>query len=162
MIDITIQGRIPSLEGFTFKNSFDKVSKYMEISIKRNFAEGGRPNAWQARKDGSPSHLNRGGALFSSIGSAYGDNFAEAGVMTPLPYAMIQQEGGEINHPGSDKFQVFTIGGQTVFTHGTKPHKINIPARPYVIFQEEDFTWIINEMGNDLVTFLNTHGEKIG
>jgi hypothetical protein len=62
-----------------------------------------------------------------------------------IPYARIQEEGGVIAHPGSDKFQAFLVGngggfsgglkqGSMVFTHKTKPHAIPIPEHPYMRF----------------------------
>ncbi len=62
-----------------------------------------------------------------------------------IPYARIQEEGGVIQHPGSDKFQAFFVGngggfsggiqqGTMVFTRKTKPHPIPIPEHPYMRF----------------------------
>ncbi len=49
-----------------------------------------------------------------------------------LRYAAIHEFGGTIKHPGSDKLQVFDVGGRTVFTHHTAPHDIPMPQRSYM------------------------------
>lgn len=49
-----------------------------------------------------------------------------------VPYAAIHEYGGTINHPGSSKFQVFTIGNKTIRTNFTEAHSITIPKRPYL------------------------------
>lgn len=140
MLNIEIQGKLPSLDGFEFSNTFEKVARYMELSIKRNFAEGGRPQ-WQAKKDGSPSHLYISGALFNTIGFEYGADFAEAGAMALLPYSWVHQAG----FSGVKKNGVF----------------MNMPARPYVMFQDEDIDWIAEQFSEDILHYFDTHGEVI-
>jgi phage gpG-like protein len=49
-----------------------------------------------------------------------------------VPYAAIHEYGGTIAHPGSSKFQVFSIGNKTIYTRYTQPHSIGIPKRPYL------------------------------
>ena len=49
-----------------------------------------------------------------------------------VKYAAIHEYGGVIHHPGSYKFQVFKIGGKTIFTHGTVAHDIPIPMRSFM------------------------------
>jgi phage gpG-like protein len=141
MINIEIQGKLPSLEGFNFTNTMEKVARHLELSIKRNFAEGGRPQEWQIKKDGSPSHLYISGALFNTIGFEFGESYAEAGAMTLLPYSWVHQAG----FSGVKKNGVF----------------MNMPARPYVMFQEEDFDFIESQFGDDIVKYWDTHGEVI-
>ena len=96
--------------------------------------------------------------MFNSIYNVIGQDpdgsaFAEVGIDTAIvPYAAIHQFGGTIEHPGSDKFQAFEIGGQWVYTHGTKPHPITIPARPYMMFQDADVEQIIQILGDKIVS----------
>lgn len=77
----------------------------------------------------------RSGALRRSIRSEFTDNgkrmVAKVG-SHGIKYAAIHEYGGVINHPGSDKLQVFKSGGKTVFAHGTRPHKIPMPMRSYL------------------------------
>lgn len=49
-----------------------------------------------------------------------------------IPYAAIHEYGGTIHHPGSDKLQVFEVGGKTVFTNHTAAHDIVMPERSYM------------------------------
>lgn len=139
MINLEIEGSLPSLDNFSFSNTFEKISKYMELSIKKNFAEGGRSEEWQKKKNGSPSNLYLSGELFNTIGGNFGEDFAEAGAMNLLPYSFIHQYGGYAGRGG----------------------KAYIPKREYVLFQEEDISYILNEFSNDLLSFFNTKGEKI-
>ena len=48
-----------------------------------------------------------------------------------VPYNLIHEYGGTINHPGSSKFQAFQTPTGWVRTNYTKPHQIVMPARPY-------------------------------
>lgn len=134
MINIEIEARLPNLENLNFTSTFEKIARHMELSIKRNFAEGGRPETWTPlKKNGQPSHLYKTGKLFGTMGSNFGETFAEAGAMTLLPYSWVHQRGG-----GN-----------------------NIPARPYVLFQQEDIDFIMQEFSNDIVKFWDTSGEVI-
>lgn len=141
MLNIEIQGKLPSLDGFEFTNTMEKVARYMELSIKKNFAEGGRPIGWEQKKDGSPSHLFISGALFNTIGFEFGETFAEAGAMTLLPYSWVHQAG----FSGTKKNGVF----------------MNMPARPYVMFQDEDIDWIEQQFSDDILRYFDTHGEMV-
>jgi phage gpG-like protein len=84
------------------------------------------------------------------------------------PYARIHQKGGVINHPGGTpyvliksrkqmtaKFIKLTTAkkreakGQPVFY--TKPHKITIPARPYIVLNEKDLDEINETMAKFVI-----------
>ena len=70
MINIEIEAQLPDLSKLDFTNTFEKISRHLELSIKKNFAEGGRPETWEPlKKSGQPSHLYKTGALFNTIGS---------------------------------------------------------------------------------------------
>lgn len=141
MINIEVQGMIPDFGKFKFANSFDKIAKHLETSIKTNFAEGGRPEKWEAKKDGSPSYLAKSYKLFGTMGSESGDDFASAGAMSMLPYSFVHQYGFD----GMKKNGVY----------------MRMPQRQYVMFQDEDIEFCINTLGNDMVEFWNTKGEQI-
>lgn len=75
------------------------------------------------------------GPLYQSIqsvveedtGSVTGRVFSQG-----VRYAAIQEYGGTIQHPGSNKLQVFPgRDGKMIFTRRTAPHAINIPERSY-------------------------------
>lgn len=113
-----------------------------------NFDYQGRPD-WaglspdyaKRRKPGKI--LSQSGQLRDSVQPFHNDT--EAGVSSNLPYSAIHQFGGTIKHPGGTRYQV--IGdGMAVFvsnaftgptTGVTKPHDIEIPARPYLPMDEQ-------------------------
>lgn len=140
MIEITMEMNIPDLSKFTFRNSFEKIAKALEISIKKNFQDGGRPEKWTPKKNGQPSHLFLTGALFNSMGSESGEDYAEAGAMTLLPYSLIHQNG----------FDGVTSDGRNM----------HMPERHYVMFQEEDIEMCLRELAGSIVTFWNEYGER--
>lgn len=141
MIQVEMTMTIPDLSKFTFRDSFEKIAKYLEISIKKNFQDGGRPTKWEPKKNGQPSHLFMTGVLFNTIGSDSGEDYAEAGAMMLLPYTYIHQFG--FNGVRSDG------------------RKMRMPQREYVMFQEEDIDFAIQTLAGDLVQFWNANGEPV-
>lgn len=112
-----------------------------------NFDAQGRP-AWagldpayaKRRKPGKI--LSQSGQLRDSVQPFHSST--EAGVSSNLPYSAIHHFGGTIKHPGGTRY-VIVGGGMAVFVsnsftgpvHGvTKPHDIDIPARPYMPMDE--------------------------
>jgi phage gpG-like protein len=141
IISVEIESHIPIMDDLSvFDSMFDKIGQYMEISLKRNFSEGGRPSTWpRKKKDGQPSHLYLSGALFNTIGYQFGEDFAEAGAMSILPYSFIHQFGG------------FSGLG----------HRSYIPPREYVLFQEQDIDYIVKLFGDQVMAFFGASGEEI-
>lgn len=141
MINIDIQGMLPDFSKFKFTNAMDEISKHLELSIKTNFAEGGRPVKWEARKDGSPSYLAGNYVLFGTMGSESGEDFASAGAMSILPYSFVHQYGFD----------------------GVKSNGVymRMPERRYVMFQDEDIEFAIKKVGGSIVEFWDTKGEQI-
>ena len=130
---------------------FAECEQLMLQSVRQNFFAGGRPNTWAPlKKTGEPSHLYKSGKLVEQIGSHHGADFAEVYV-SDVPYAAIQNFGGTIHHPGSTKFQAFQIGDKWVYTHGTQPHEIDIPARPFMLFQDEDVVRVQTLFAQDII-----------
>jgi phage gpG-like protein len=148
-IEIKGLAEIPSGDMSPFT---EKIARLMFRSVQENFIAGGRPNQWAPLKaTGEQSHLYGSGELLSNIQMGWDSRSATVSVDTArVPYAAIHNFGGMIKHPGSDKLQVFQIGGATVFSRGTKPHDIRIPQRQYMMFQEED----IAAIGNMLVGYI--------
>lgn len=136
MINAEIQLYIPDFSKFTFKNAYDKASKHMEGSIKRNFAEGGRPRTWALKKDGTPSYLFKTGKLFGSIVSGFSGNGGWAGIenTASVPYAFAQN-------------------------FGYAPR--NLVAREFILFQKEDEEEITAMFENEIVTFWQTQKKEI-
>jgi len=155
MISIKIDGEIVDIKS-NMADAMRKVSLYMKESILDNIESSGRPS-WLPLKNGAPATLGGlKGQIAQAIQNNYGGNFAEAGIGSfPVLYAAIHQFGGVINHPGSDKFQAFMVGGRMVFTHGTVPHQIQIQPRPYIMFQlPEDVDSIMDILKNRGIQFI--------
>ena len=92
----------------------------------------------------------------------FGNGYAEAGELVRFnAYTDIHNFGGSFMHPGSDKFQAWMGANGMVFTHGTRPHMINMPARPFILFQEEDFAAIDKIFKSYAVDYFDSHREKI-
>ena len=140
MIDIQMTGTFPEVNPHIGADTMPEIVDIMYRSVQQNFIEGGRPETWTPLQPfGEASHLYRNGNLFENIQLEYDDKHASVFIDTErVPYAAINNFGGVIKHPGSKKFQVFQVGGEIVFTHGTEPHDINIPQRMFMLLQEED------------------------
>lgn len=134
---------------------FEDIGTLLVESVHMNFEVGGRPQPWtpskRVLKEGGQT-LVQSGALMNSVAvSAIGDNFVEVGMGEGLPYALIHQFGGTIDHPGSDKFQVFEMDGHMIFTHHTKAHTIELKARRYFRIQDTDADGILNILANYII-----------
>lgn len=133
MISLTISGQVPTLQGFTFSNAFEKIARELEISIKRYFADGGGHTQWEHKMNGMPSHLYQSGALFNSMTSGFSENEAWAGdPFGVLPYSFVHNFGSEI-----------------------------MPQREYIMFRQEDIQTIRQEMENSIIEFFATKGIKL-
>jgi len=81
--------------------------------------------------------------LRNNINARSGERVASVG--TNKVYARILNDGGEINHPGGTKFFI-NKDGKMIFVKKsnpkkfpvTKPHKISLPARPFLAFQDTE------------------------
>lgn len=112
-------------------------------SVRRNFREGGRPEKWEKSKKSKGMTLIGTGTLMKGIHYKVDDDGLGVTVMTgPQKYAAIHQFGGttaphEIN-ARNFKALGFMRGGEKV--HYRKVHHpgSNIPARPYMLLQDED------------------------
>jgi len=105
------------------------IGARMLSSVQENFEEEGRPEKWVPRKDKKPHPILRSDSnnLFGSIHpTVQGD---EVKVGTLVEYAAIHQFGGETG----------------------KGYKTVIPARPYLMLQDEDNAAII-ELLEDYIT----------
>lgn len=136
MINTEIEMYIPDFSKFPIDDEMQGIAYYMEGSLKRNFAEGGRPK-WANKKDGSPSYLFKTGKLFGSIVSGYTKGAeAWAGIenTASVPYAFAQN-------------------------FGYAPR--NLVARQFVMFQKEDEEYIVEKLDNAIVEFWTTQKEEV-
>ncbi len=131
---------------------FQVAGERMKTSIDQNFAVGGRPTPWVPSKrvirfGGKTLVLNK--ILQSSITyKAFSDRLV---IGTILPYGAIQQFGGTIRKTVQVKehwrYQDKAFGkpipprSTHVSPHPMKMH-VTIPARPYLVVQDDDKQYI--------------------
>jgi len=101
------------------------ISRIMLKSIQLNFTMGGRPQPWIPLKSGGGTPLVGSGRLYGTINERSGNNWAEVGAGSGLPYAWIHHKGG--------------MAG--------RGHKASIPARPYMVLQRSDIEKIVRMVG---------------
>lgn len=113
------------------KPAYKIIGDRLKKSVRQNFKDQGRPEEWvghseatkKSRKNKSGKILlvrGANGGLFGSINYHASNN--EARVGSPKIYAAIQNSGGKAG----------------------RGRKVIIPARPYLMIQDEDWTMIIN------------------
>jgi len=133
-----VLNRLNAIAESVLKQAPYMMQAYIGVNMKRTSASAARKGL--GRNTTSTLRMVSG-KLFQSFNPSNELNITEiktSGDVTTLfygsrvPYAVIHEYGGVINHPGSDKFQVFNIGNRTIFTHFTKAHNITIPKRPYL------------------------------
>ena len=107
-----IQERIGNL-----KPAMSIIGQIVRNSILKNFMEGGRPKWKPSKKQGGKTLVDTARLQNSITAKAFSDR-AEVG--TNVIYAAIHQFGGKAG----------------------RGHKVNIPARPFLMVQPEDWTEI--------------------
>lgn len=136
MIDMGVSGTLPQFNQQAFSGAMRECGDVMLRSVMGNFNLGGRPNTWQAKKTGWPSYLKGSPpVLMGSLFMRSGDDFAEVGVPTSIPYAAIHNFGGVIENG---------------FGKGIR---INMPKRQYLMFQDQDKIDIVNLLGGRVPKF---------
>jgi len=120
----------------TLKPAMKIIGQIMRTSIVENFQKGGRPDAWEPLSDetlltkkGDKILINQGfaGGLMGSIHPEIGDDYVMVG--TDKKYAAIHQFGGKAGRGG----------------------KVTIPARPFLLIQDEDIDDITEELNDYLM-----------
>lgn len=113
------------------------IGEYMKRSIQKNFDAGGRPNKWKpsirAVEEGGQTLVDTA-RLKNSMTYQPGRDSVKIG--TNVIYAAIQQFGGTIKAK-TKKYLQFRVGNQWV-----KKESVKIPSRPFLLVQEEDWTYI--------------------
>lgn len=128
-------------------------------SVLKNFEMGGRPKWEPSVKKGKlkgTKTLVVTGKLSNVSAEIAGDMVILKTAPEARAYAKIHQEGGTIEMPSREvRHRKVTAGrnkGKTVFASSrskkakpsmTKPYKINIPARPYLVIPPEDIPKIL-------------------
>lgn len=151
---------------FDLRPLLPRVGGLIKASIERNFEEGGRymivggeavggTQKWKPSKKpkdqrtgesvGGKTLIGRG-SLANTIHVLRGNN--QLTLSSAKAYAAIHHYGGTIQHPGGQPFIVLGSGrAQFLKKDGeyppgvrfTEPHDIVMPARPYMVVQEEDY-----------------------
>lgn len=129
-----------------------QVAQIVRTSVIRNFEVGGRPKwepAQRARKEGGMTLVNTGRLRNSITARGYADR---AVVGTNVIYAAIHQLGGRTSprviKPKNAK-ALFWPGAKHPVKSVQHPGS-KIPARPYLMVQDEDWTEIKNVINDYL------------
>ena len=120
-------------------------------SVRQNFRDGGRPEKWTKSKKPKGTTLVGTGALMRSIHYELDSDGNAVTVMTgPQKYAAIHQFGGTTSAhtimAKNRKALQFNVGGVTIYRKKVNHPGSNIPARPYMLLQDEDIENIKTEM----------------
>ena len=132
------------------EDALQSAGEILVESVLMNFEVGGRP-AWTPNKAGTKTLWKSGALARAGSNIDVGENYVIVSGWSDLPYAAIQNFGGTIRHPGSSKLQVWKGEGKTIFSQGTKPHEIPIPARQFVLWQPEDEERIAELFGQEIL-----------
>jgi len=132
------------------------VGNLVVKSVKRNFREGGRPEKWVSSKKPKGKTLIGTGALMRQIHYKVDDDESGVTVMTgPQKYAAILHFGGktpahEIWYKNRQALRFFRNGTPVFYGKVNHPGSV-IPARPYMLLQDEDVKIIENMMIQHIV-----------
>ena len=129
-----------------------EIADYGKDSTRKRFTDGTGPDgtpwkpSWRVQERGGKTLIDHGHLM--NINADSGDDFSEWG--SNLPYAVIQQLGGEIR-PKNKKALFFRSpdGG------GRSMKKVTIPARPYLGINEQDEENIIDIVNAHLAEAVN-------
>ena len=136
MINVQVTSTLPKITTNPIPDVMQQVADLMEKSILENITEGGRPTAWPLRKSDGAKALQ---GFAKDISATATDSTATAGVFEPQIKHYAHQNGAHI--PALEgKLMVFEIDGITIFTRKRKA--FDLPARPFVMFQQSDITAI--------------------
>ncbi len=142
MISVQISGTMPTMPSNPIPDAMQSVAEVMEESILANLAAGGRPDQWLPRKKDGGVALR---GFMRDVSSRYDGSSAEAGIFNAEVKHYANQFGAEIP-PVEGKLMVFEIDGVTVFTR--RRRGFTLPARPYVMFQQQDVEDILRLVTN--------------
>ena len=145
------------------KPAMAAIGNLVAKSVKQNFREGGRPVRWPSSKKPKGKTLIGTGALMKGIHYELDSDGNAVTVMTgPQKYAHIHQFGGSI--PAHDivaknrRALRFTVGGLTLYRKSVHHPGSRIPARPYMLLQDEDEVKIKDMLVDHLVGEMKKRG----
>ena len=138
----------------------EDVKGRLLVSVQQNFTASGRPRPWTPlaastmvnRRGTSARILRDTGRLQNSISGRIEATSVIIG--TNVVYGRIHQDGGTIRvpelRPRRAQALRFVIGAQVIFARRVKAHSVRIPARPYLLLQDRDRTYITTAIGRHL------------
>ncbi len=155
---------------FDLRPSMPEIEQVLVRSIDRNFQEGGRYQIVGSEATGGSQRWKQskrvqrsGGITLQDTGALAASVTAQSGadhiiLSAARIYAAAQHFGAVINHPGGTPYII--VGGRAKFlkkdgyypegVHFTRPHKIELAARPFLVIQEEDLEEIGQIVSEDL------------
>jgi phage gpG-like protein len=139
------------------------VGNLVVKSVRRNFREGGRPNKWPESKKPKGKTLIGTGALMKSIHYELDSDGTAVTVMTgPMNYARTMQNGGstaahEIWYKNRQALRFFRNGTPVFYGKVNHPGS-HIPARPYMMLQDEDEKKIKDMLVDHFVSEMKKRG----
>ena len=152
-------------------DTLKEISEMMQRSVQLTFDEGGRPDKWTPLKYRSGKPLILTGALRASVTPEYDLDYAAVTEGRGLVYAAIHQFGGVVKPKVTEKMRSFywakwfetkddkwrwmALGAKV----GTRL-EIQIPARPSLVWIEEDVEQYKTLLANRMVTFESVEVSK--
>jgi len=155
-------GRFNALIAIMRRNSVNTrpvmaaVGNLVVKSVRQNFREEGRPDKWQQSRKPKGRTLLGTGALMKGIHYELDNDGTAVTVKTgPQKYAAIHQFGGNTGAHDivarNRKALRFTVGGMILYRKSVHHPGSRIPARPYMLLQDEDVKVIENMMIQHIV-----------
>lgn len=165
--------QLPELQRnlFDLRPSMPEIEQVLMRSVEKNFREGGRyqvignkeftggTQKWKPSKRA----LQKGGITLQDTGALADSVFAQSGsdfimLSAARIYAAAQHYGAVIEHPGGTPYII--VGGRAKFlkkdgeypdgVRFTRPHKIVLHERPFLVIQDEDIVEIGEIVSEDL------------
>ena len=170
ILTMELTGSLPVLTEDALNAFAQEVVREMDIMVRENMAESGRPEKWpplrSGKNAGQASHLYETGFLYSNIT----DSVTTEGSMTvatvgvppgKVLYAGIHQFGGEVNFPGTDKPVPIQTPNGLIFRYMKKPRTFYIPPRPYLVWVDSTVEWIKQNTVVRFVSILKVNQEPL-
>jgi phage virion morphogenesis protein len=143
-------------KGVHLKPVLAAVGNLAVKSVKQNFRVGGRPTRWVETEKPKGKTMIGTGALMRQIHYKVDNDESGVTIMTgPQKYAAIHQFGGTTSAhtimAKNRKALQFNVGGETIYRKKVNHPGSKIPARPYMLLQDEDIKTIENMMIQHIV-----------
>jgi len=157
-----VLARLQGMEerGGNLSGVFRNFGEYMKGSIDKNFAAGGRPVKWQPLKilsllswsygfkKGGTHRTKKGGPTKAGRAALAGRlPLTASGVLRRSIHYAAESRAITIAAGPSDYAAIHQFGGKA-----GRGRKVTIPARPYLMFQDEDVNYLEMTLVNYILT----------